>query len=147
MILPLLLATLIFTAVLPIVLPMLRAVRAEPDRRQFDKAVYRDQLAEVGRDLARGVLTEAEATGARLEIQRRLLAADASPSRQQRLNRSPVLAACVALFAALGSLGVYLVLGAPMLPDMPLRLTPPRKRGPPAPTTIGGCARQRRPWR
>lgn len=41
-------------------------------------AIYRDQLAEVDRDLARGVLDPAEAERTRTEISRRLLAADAS---------------------------------------------------------------------
>jgi cytochrome c-type biogenesis protein CcmH len=115
----LLLAGLAFVALLPIVMPLLRPARAEPERRQFDKAVYRDQLAELDRDVTRSVLTVAEATGARLEIQRRLLAADASPSRATRQGKSPFLAACVALFTALGALGVYLVIGAPWVPDMP----------------------------
>ena len=36
-----------------------------------DLAVYRDQLAELERDVARGVLPQKEAASARLEIQRR----------------------------------------------------------------------------
>ena len=42
---------------------------------ESDLAVYRDQLAELDRDVARGLMPETEAASARLEIQRRLLAA------------------------------------------------------------------------
>ena len=53
--------------------PILRRRAAPPAREAYDLAVYRDQLAEVERDLARGVIGAAEAEGARLEIQRRML--------------------------------------------------------------------------
>jgi len=59
-------------------LPLLSGPHALPTRGQYDRAVYRDQLLEVDRDVARGVLTEVEAGAARLEIQRRLLAVDGS---------------------------------------------------------------------
>ena len=42
-------------------LPLLAGVRASPSRGQYDRAVYRDQLGEVERDLARDVLTQEEA--------------------------------------------------------------------------------------
>ena len=41
-----------------------------------DLQVYKDQLAEVERDLARGTVTEAEAETVRTEVARRLLEAD-----------------------------------------------------------------------
>ena len=41
-----------------------------------DLRVYRDQLAEVDRDLARGTLAEDEAQRLRVEVSRRLLDAD-----------------------------------------------------------------------
>ena len=58
--------------------PLVSRAQVFPSRGQYDTAVYRDQLLEVERDVARGVLTPEEAGAARLEIQRRLLAADAS---------------------------------------------------------------------
>jgi cytochrome c-type biogenesis protein CcmH len=81
--------------------------------------VYRDQLHELDRDIARGLITEAEAAAARLEVQRRLLAADRQPAAPPRLSRSPVLAAIVFLVIAAGSTSSYLWLGAPGLPDEP----------------------------
>ena len=58
--------------------PLLRRPPATVARGDYDLAVYRDQLAEVERDLTRGVLTGDQAAAARLEIERRMLnAADA----------------------------------------------------------------------
>jgi cytochrome c-type biogenesis protein CcmH len=91
---------------------------------QYDRAVYRDQLRELERDLARGVVTGAEAESARLEIQRRLLATASVPPRAARAGRSPMVAAAVALVLIGGSLGLYLRIGAPGVPDMPAASRP-----------------------
>jgi cytochrome c-type biogenesis protein CcmH len=119
LILPFLLALLAFGALLPIVTPLLRPGRTAPARASFDQAVYRDQLDELDRDIARGVITRAEADAARLEIQRRLLATDKQPAPPPRLSRSPVVAAIVFVIVAGGSVFSYLWLGAPGLPDEP----------------------------
>ncbi len=114
MILPLLLAVLAFAVLLPIVLPLLRGTRAGQGRGVFDQAVYRDQLRELDRDIARGLLSETEAHAARLEIQRRLLAAApaampvADPPRQ-----APVLALSIAALVSIGSVALYGVLSKP----------------------------------
>jgi cytochrome c-type biogenesis protein CcmH len=119
LILPLLLAALAFGALLPIVAPLLRGNRPVASRGSFDQAVYRDQLQELDRDLARGLITPADADAARLEIQRRLLAADKVPAPPSRLSRSPILALIVFVVIAGGAVGSYLWLGAPGLPDEP----------------------------
>jgi cytochrome c-type biogenesis protein CcmH len=119
MILPLLLAVITFAALLPIVLPLLRGGKAEAEPVRFDRAVYRDQLQELDRDIARGLLNEAEAKTARLEIQRRLLAADAAPVRATRSVRSPILAGIVSLAGAGGAVAMYLLIGAPEIPSVP----------------------------
>ncbi|HEY0184557.1 MAG TPA: c-type cytochrome biogenesis protein CcmI [Rhodopila sp.] len=119
MILPFLLAALAFATLLPIIAPLLRGSRSGPERASFDQAVYRDQLQELDRDMARGLITTAEAGTARLEIQRRLLAADRLPAVPPRLSRSPVLAAVVFVVIAVGSVSLYVSLGAPGLPDEP----------------------------
>ena len=76
--------------------PLLKPARAPATRDAFDRAVYRDQLKELERDVARGAVAESEAATARLELQRRLLAADsddkaATPARASRCSpaRSP----------------------------------------------------------
>ena len=119
MILPFLLALLAFAALLPILAPLLRGSRPVASRASFDQAVYRDQLQELDRDIGRGLITAAEAEAARLEIQRRLLASDRIPAPSARLSRSPVLAVIVFVVIGLGSVGSYLWLGAPGVPDEP----------------------------
>jgi cytochrome c-type biogenesis protein CcmH len=98
---------------------LLRGSRPAPARASFDQAVYRDQLHELDRDIARGLITPTEADAARLEIQRRLLAADKMPAAAPRLARSPLLAVIVFVVIAAGSVTTYLRLGAPNLPDEP----------------------------
>jgi cytochrome c-type biogenesis protein CcmH len=119
LILPFLLALLAFAALLPILAPLLRGSRPVASRASFDQAVYRDQLRELDRDIARGLITTEEADTARLEIQRRLLASDRLPTASVRLSRSPVLALIVFIVIGLGSVGAYLRLGAPGVPDEP----------------------------
>jgi cytochrome c-type biogenesis protein CcmH len=83
--------------------------------------VYRDQLAEVERDRARGVIGAAEATAARLEIERRILRlADARDPPAAEMPRGRVVTAVVALAVPLLATGLYLHLGSPALPDRPL---------------------------
>ncbi|MBS0644071.1 MAG: c-type cytochrome biogenesis protein CcmI [Acetobacteraceae bacterium] len=120
---PFLLATLAFVTLVAIVAPLLRGRGAAASRAQFDQAVYRDQLRELDRDIERGLLTPDEAATARLEIQRRLLATDrvaAEPTvSASRPMRSPAMAAFVFIVVAGGSIGTYLWIGTPWLPDMP----------------------------
>ena len=95
--------------------------RTPPAQTEASLTVYRDQLAEVDRDLARGLITAAEADRVRLEVQRRLLDAD-------RARQAPPTAASqaygpvVALMGAvlLSAIAGYVWLGAPGYPDLPL---------------------------
>jgi len=103
--------------------PLHRARSREAKRAAFDAAVYRDQLCEVESDRERGLIGRKEAEAARIEISRRLLAADerereGDATEHRDLNR-PILIA-VALALPLLALGVYLVYGSPKLPDQPL---------------------------
>ena len=114
-----------------VLLPLLRQERGsassdEDQQATHDVAIYRDQLQELERDLARGVVTAGDAETARREISRRLLAADsrseeaAGSSPAQTFGpRRLVAAATVILMPAFG-LGVYLNTGSPGLPDQPL---------------------------
>lgn len=101
-----------------------RATRAAPAAGAEDLRIYRDQLAEVERDLARGTLPEAEAARLRTEIARRLLEADrktqaAAPARF--LNPRVLLAGVAAvLLATAAALILYDRLGVPGYPDVPL---------------------------
>jgi cytochrome c-type biogenesis protein CcmH len=89
-----------------------------------DMRLYRDQLAEVERDLARGTVTAGEAERIRTEVARRLLdadrrmqAADAPVARDGGAVLGGVLAVALA-----GGVAGYLWLGAPGYPDLPVSL-------------------------
>ena len=106
--------------------PLLRGAGTGPRAAEQDLQVYKDQLAEVERDLARGVLAADEAQSARIEVSRRILAADKRVQAQQAakgaapaVNRTVL--ALVVLVLAGGSLGLYALLGNPGLPDRPLK--------------------------
>lgn len=110
--------------VLLVLLRPLAARRMERAPEAFDAAVYRDQLSEIESDRARGLIGEEEAEAARIEVARRLLAAD-SKVQQSQLGRASDVRSKAALFAValalpLLALGLYLVYGSPRLPDQPL---------------------------
>lgn len=98
-------------------------LRASADPGGSDLAVYRDQLAELERDVARGLIDPADAAATRTEIARRLLAADArgtartvgAPASANRLAVAGILALLLG-----GGGWIYASLGAPGQPDMPL---------------------------
>jgi cytochrome c-type biogenesis protein CcmH len=120
MLLPLALALVTAMALVIVIAPLMLASRGAPARLDYDRAVYRDQLKELERDLARGVIGAAEAETARLEIERRLLAADRADQAPAREARAlPRLGWVLALVLAGGAGGLYLALGAPGVPDFP----------------------------
>ena len=87
-----------------------------------DIGVYRDQLAEVERDLARGLLDADAAARTRSEVSRRLLSADKAGVNAmlqvdpRRANR--ILAGVLLLGLTVGALVIYNWLGAPGYPDI-----------------------------
>jgi cytochrome c-type biogenesis protein CcmH len=104
-----------------LVLPVLRRGTADgsADRNAYDRAVFRDQLAELDRDLERGVIGPAEAEAARNEISRRLIAAAERPE-EKRTAVAPLLALLGVLLVPLVALPLYLKSGNPGLPGVPL---------------------------
>jgi len=122
-----LIAMILATGVAGFVLwPMLRnrtETVATPLR--FDLQVYRDQLAEVEKDLDRGVLTADEADRTRTEVSRRILDADKAASADlpagQAARKVNLTIAGLSLLVMLGgTAGVYVKLGAQWLPDLSL---------------------------
>jgi cytochrome c-type biogenesis protein CcmH len=109
-------------AMAAIVVPLLRGRQAPaPPRAAFDRAVYRDQLGEIARDLERGTLDADQAMAARLEIERRLLATDEPDEpAAARLPVRGITAIALAAAVAAGAMAVYLALGSPQLGDEPL---------------------------
>ncbi|MDQ2066632.1 c-type cytochrome biogenesis protein CcmI [Xinfangfangia sp. CPCC 101601] len=90
--------------------------------RQKDIQIYRDQLTEVERDLARGTLSQTEAERVKAEIARRLIEADkaAGPAMSEGKATSPWIAVALVAGAMAGALVIYNRLGVPWYPDLPL---------------------------
>ncbi len=101
--------------------------RRAPARGGSDLAVYRDQLDEIVRDRAAGLIGEAEAEAAKVEVSRRLIAAaDAAESKKTESAGSPLWRRRFTAIAALllvpaGAAALYLMLGSPQLPGEPLQ--------------------------
>ena len=105
-------------AVLAVIWPFVR--NRQPIQSGNDVAVYRDQLEELERDLAAGLIAKAEADTARLEISRRLLAADAAQAENAASSTTatwqrPAIGVLALLLLTLGSGLLYLRLGTPGL--------------------------------
>lgn len=100
--------------------------RREDARGGSDIAVYRDQLDEIARDRASGLIGESEAEAARVEVSRRLLAAaDAAEAEKSASATSPIwrrrAAALMGLvLLPIGAAVLYLYLGSPEMPGEPL---------------------------
>ena len=104
--------------------PLLRRNTPPAARAEYDMTVFRDQLKEIERDAAQGLLDAETADAARLEVQRRMLAADAelqagpgktTGSGGPRRLSAVLIGAGVPLAAA----ALYVVLGSPGQPDQP----------------------------
>jgi cytochrome c-type biogenesis protein CcmH len=93
-----------------------------------DVAVYRDQLEEIRRDQAAGLIGDSEAVAAQVEVSRRLIAAadaaqtDAGPqgSPADTTRRKRIIAVVALSVFPVGALAVYLAIGSPTLPGQPL---------------------------
>ena len=121
--------------------PLIGGAGGTASRDARDAELYRDQLDEIDRDLARGAITEAEAEGARAEVSRRLLAAAGRAEASRGLAAAPrgfsTLAAGLAVVGAPAvALIVYLGQGAPGLPDRPLAGRSPGETQQGAPTRL-----------
>jgi len=105
---------------------MTRAHDAAAPGAAKDVEVYKDQLAEADRDLARGTLSDADAARVKTEIARRLLEADRTLQAQTATaarapSRTSVWIAMALVVAAIGSTFlIYSRIGAPWYSDLPL---------------------------
>ena len=103
-------------AVFAVLLPLGLSTRAREGGSEA--VVYRDQLEEIDRDAAAGLIGAVEAQAARVEIGRRLLAAAESepgyaPPPNLRLRRFAAVMALAGL--PLLAVAIYLPLGSPRL--------------------------------
>ena len=116
--------------VLTIMTSLAAVLVSAPFIRRFNRAqagsagdieVYRDQLKEVESELQQGLIDDAQAETARVEIKRRTLAADrmeqpTSPKLSQDERNFAVIG--VTGIVVLGSVGLYAATGNPDLPSM-----------------------------
>jgi cytochrome c-type biogenesis protein CcmH len=117
-------AILTLGASLAVLLPLAGGTKGAPAAGDHDLEVYRDQLSELERDVARGLIQPAEAGEARAEIGRRILRLGAGGQRSAEASRPSRTARLVATIAVLAvplvSWGLYGALGSPDLPSQPL---------------------------
>lgn len=130
------LAAAIMTAlvVLPLVRVLLRPRAEAGNAAEFARGVYAQQVAEVERDLARGILSPDQAKAARAEIGRRLLnaAAEAEKAADGTATKpSTKLALVVTLALPVLALALYLPFGNPNLPAQRFAERTDRREVPP----------------
>jgi cytochrome c-type biogenesis protein CcmH len=116
-----LLALLTTVTVGVLLIPLLRAKQESSGRLEGELAIYRDQLAEIERERAAGTLPGNEAAAARIEVERRILAAGDHPPPAAHADATlhKLLPPALALIIPLLALGLYLQVGRPGLPAAP----------------------------
>jgi cytochrome c-type biogenesis protein CcmH len=105
-----------------VVRPLLRpAPQAGVSSQRLNAAIYRDQLAALERDLARGAISPADHEATRDELQLRLLddteELPTAPPARASFWSARRTAAVVALVLPLGAAGMYWWLGTPQALD------------------------------
>jgi cytochrome c-type biogenesis protein CcmH len=124
MLLWLIFALMTAAALSAVLAPLARPAR-KPEADLGSLEVYRHQLEEIEAERARGLVDDKEATGARIEISRRLLAsADKAernpPASALGEHRRGAVALATAIAIPLLTLALYLANGSPGLPSFPL---------------------------
>jgi cytochrome c-type biogenesis protein CcmH len=146
MMLWLVLTIMTWVAAMWLAVPFVRRFDQRHEEAASDIAVYRDQLQEIERDVRDGRIDHAQAETARIEIKRRILAADRPPQAMMPglsgRERSFALVASTGILV-LGSVMLYAVTGSPELGS-----TRPDQRGPaafpPHPASLEGFAASNR---
>jgi len=120
---------------LALAIPLAALVRApmSDDRRARELAIYRHQLAELEEERRSGMIGDGEAEGARLEVERRMLRADAERPRVNAGRGWPATSVAILLMMGIAAaMPLYLGMGHPGLESAPaernLRETPPSAR-------------------
>jgi len=102
-------------------LPLMRRAAPPVSTEEADLAVYRDQLAELERDRARGLVEPDQAAALEAEIGRRMLGVSRG-GRPAPVATPPArrLAYLLCALVPVGALSLYLAIGHPDLPGQPL---------------------------
>ena len=108
-------------AILWLARPFIMRGQIEPNETEVAISIYRGQLDELERDERRGLISAADRTQARREIESR--AARAARRLDAGIaigRRAPLMAVGVATGSSVLAIAAYLWLGAPGLPDQPI---------------------------
>lgn len=119
---------LLLAAIIALIAPLLRRPRPVAARAEHGLSVLKDQLAEIERDQRAGRLAETEASAARTEIERRILAeagrlepeGHSHGTGEDTRRRRFALAAAIILGLPLATAALYLRAGSPGTADLPL---------------------------
>jgi cytochrome c-type biogenesis protein CcmH len=114
------LVLLALAALLPLGAAVLRPSAAR-GRREADVALYRAQLDELDREREAGRLDDAGHRAARIEVQRRLIAA-ADQAEEAATKRSPALLVAILPLLGAAGFGIYLLRGSPGMPSAPYQV-------------------------
>ncbi len=106
-------------AVALLLLPLILRGRRAETRDAYNLAVYRDQLAEVERDLARGIIAPEEAEAAKSEIGRRILALTPTAVALTPSAMPQTVATIAVIVLPIAAWALYWQLGSPAQPDQP----------------------------
>lgn len=123
----LIIAMTVLAAIVGLVLarPLWRRNIPPAARAEYDLTVFRDQLKEIERDAEGGLLDKDAAEAARVEVQRRMLAADEELRRtavaedKTAPTRAGLGAVLIAGGVPLAAAALYVVLGSPDQPNQP----------------------------
>ena len=107
-------------AIALLIVPLILRGRGNEARDAYNLAVYRDQLAELERDVERGILSPVEAEAAKSEIGRRILALTPSAAPRAASSAPLVVAAIAIILVPFAAWTIYWKLGSPSLADQPL---------------------------
>jgi cytochrome c-type biogenesis protein CcmH len=106
-------------AVALLLVPLILRNRRNEARDAYNLAVYRDQLAEVARDVARGIIGPDEAEAAKSEIGRRILALSPETAPAAQSSVPLTVAAVAIIMLPFAAWTLYWELGSPSVPDQP----------------------------
>ena len=113
-------ATMTGAAVLAFLWPLAGKPRVAPGRR-VEVNLYHAELADIERDVTRGLMTVDDGEAARTEAARRLLGATTEEPAPVGRQGAKIASLLVILAVPLLTVGLYLRLGAPDYVDMPLQ--------------------------
>lgn len=103
-----------------VLLPLVRPSAKAPPRSAYELEIYRDQVVEIEREVARGLLSADQAEAARVEIGRRALAAAEGARTTAQAPTTPRLrwrSAVAGVLACGLAAGLYVAVGSPHLAD------------------------------